>query len=166
LPEVLVEPYARLRNDMARRDRKPAGKVVSLEEAARVVRGGMKVGVGGSTMSRTPMALIWELIRQHRKHLEISRCLSTDGDLVIGSDIADTVVTSWFAQGILWRLSKVMRHHVESGGKRFEEWSHLAMGMRFRAGGMGKLFRATDGACPCGIVSSGQGWLLPNGRGM
>ena len=63
-------------------------------EAARVVQDGMKVGVGGSTMSRTPMALIWELIRQHRKHVEISRCLSTDGDLVIGSDIADTVVTA------------------------------------------------------------------------
>jgi len=144
LADVLVEPYARLRDSMEQRDRSLREKVVSLEEAASFVQDGMKVGVGGSTMSRTPMALIWELIRQRRKHLSISRCIvSTDGDLVFGSDIADTVVTSWFAQGILWGLSKVMRHHVESGSKRFEEWSHMAMGMRFRAGGMGVPFLPT-----------------------
>jgi acyl CoA:acetate/3-ketoacid CoA transferase alpha subunit len=101
----------------------------------------MSVGVGGSTMSRTPMAIIWELMRQRRKHLSCSRSIvSTDGDLLFGSDMADEVVTSWFAQGILWGLSKVMRHHVEKGGKRFQEWSHMAMGMRFRAGGMGVPF--------------------------
>ena len=33
-----------------------------------------------------------------------------------------------------------MRHHVEKGGKRFQEWSHMAMGMRFRAGAMGVPF--------------------------
>jgi len=49
-------------------------------------------------------------------------------------------VTSWFAQGILWGLSKVMRRHVESGEKRFQEWSHMAIGMRFRAGAMGVPF--------------------------
>jgi len=101
----------------------------------------MKVGVGGSTMSRTPMAMIWELVRQRKRNLSISRCIvSTDGDVVFGSGISDHVVTSWFAQGILWGLSKVMRHHIESGAKRFEEWSHMAMGMRFRAGGMGVPF--------------------------
>jgi glutaconate CoA-transferase subunit A len=56
------------------------------------------------------------------------------------SDLAEDVFTRWFAQGILWVLSKVMRHHVEKGGKRFQEWSHMAMGMRFSAGGMGVPF--------------------------
>jgi glutaconate CoA-transferase, subunit A len=141
LPDALVEPYARLRENMSRRDRSLREKVVSLDEAAGFVQDGMKVGVGGSTMSRTPMAMLWALIRQRRKHLSMSRCIvSTDGDLMFGSDIADHVVTSWFAQGILWGLSKVMRHHVESGNKRFDEWSHMSMGMRFRAGGMGVPF--------------------------
>ncbi len=144
LPDTLVEPYDRLRENMSRRDRSLREKVVSLEEAARFVQDGMKVGVGGSTMSRTPMALLWELIRQHRKDLSISRCIvSTDGDLVFGSGIANRVVTSWFAQGILWGLSKVMRHHVEKGDKAYEEWSHMAIGMRFRAGGMGVPFLPT-----------------------
>lgn len=139
--DALVEPYARLRETMSQRDRSLREKVMSLKEAAGIVQDGMKVGVGGSTMSRTPMALLWELVRQRRRNLSISRCIvSTDGDLVFGSGISDHVVTSWFAQGILWGLSKVMRHHIESGAKRFEEWSHMAMGMRFRAGGMGVPF--------------------------
>ncbi|MEG6508874.1 CoA transferase subunit A [Methyloligella sp. 2.7D] len=141
MPSSDVQSYATLREDLAKRDRSLREKVVSLEEAAGLVRDGMQVGIGGSTMSRTPMALIWELIRQGRKQLSCSRCIvSTDGDLLFGGGVADEIVTSWFAQGILWGLSKVMRHHVEAGDKRYQEWSHLAMGMRFRAGGMGVPF--------------------------
>jgi glutaconate CoA-transferase, subunit A len=136
-----VRPYAKLRDNLAQRDRSLREKVTSLHDAATLVQDGMSVGVGGSTMSRTPMAMIWELMRQRRKRLSCSRSIvSTDGDLLFASDIADEVITSWFAQGILWGLSKVMRHHVEKGGKRFQEWSHMAMGMRFRAGGMGVPF--------------------------
>ena len=114
---------------------------MSLQEAASFVQDGMTVGVGGSTMSRTPMAMLWELIRQRRKHLSCARCIvSTDGDLLVGSGVADEIVTSWFAQGILWGLSKVMRLHIEKGDKRFQEWSHMAIGMRLRAGAMGVPF--------------------------
>jgi len=136
-----AQPYARLRENLAQRDRSLREKIMSLSEATSFVQDGMTVGVGGSTMSRTPMAMLWELIRQSRKHLTVARCIvSTDGDLLVGSGVADEIVTSWFAQGILWGLSKVMRHHVESGDKRFQEWSHLAIGMRFRAGAMGLPF--------------------------
>jgi glutaconate CoA-transferase subunit A len=139
--EAEVEPYKVLRENMSRRDRSLREKVVSLSEAASFVQDGMKVGIGGSTMSRTPMALIWELIRQRRKDLSCSRCIvSTDGDLLFGSCVSDHILTSWFAQGILWGLSKVMRHHVETQGKRYDEWSHMAVGMRFRAGAMGVPF--------------------------
>jgi glutaconate CoA-transferase, subunit A len=137
----LVQPYAKLRKDLAQRDRSLREKVVSLEEAASFVHDGDSVGIGGSTMSRTPMGLIWALIRAKRKKLSCSRCIiSSDGDLLYGSGVSDHIVTSWFSQGILWGVSKVLRHHVESGKARFDEWSHLAMGMRFRAGAMGVPF--------------------------
>ena len=137
----LVQPYAKLRKDLAQRDRSLREKVVSLEEAASFVHDGDSVGIGGSTMSRTPMGLIWALIRAKRKKLSCSRCImSSDGDLLYGAGVSDHIVTSWFSQGILWGVSKVLRHHVESGKARFDEWSHLAMGMRFRAGAMGVPF--------------------------
>ncbi|MBN8969654.1 MAG: CoA transferase subunit A [Rhizobiales bacterium] len=136
-----VQPYKELRSRLARRDRSLREKVVTLEQAASFVSDGMSVGIGGSTMSRTPMAMIWQLIRAGKKDLSCSRCIiSTDGDLLFGSGAANHIETSWFAQGILWGLSKVMRHHVEGGACRYDEWSHMAMGMRYRAGGMGVPF--------------------------
>jgi glutaconate CoA-transferase subunit A len=133
-----VRPYRELRRNLARRDRSLREKVVSLEEATSFVEDGDAVGLGGSTMSRTPMGMIWALIRAGKKKLSCSRgIVSTDGDLLFGSGVCDHMVTSWFSQGILWGVSKVMRHHVETGKARYDEWSHLAVGMRFRAGAMG-----------------------------
>lgn len=152
--EAQVEPYKRLRENMSQRDRSLREKVVSLEEAASFVQDGMKVGIGGSTMSRTPMAMIWELVRQRRKNLSCSRSIvSTDGDLLFGSGLSDHIITSWFAQGILWGLSKVMRHHVEKQGKRYEEWSHMGVGMRFRAGGMGVPFLPMRAMLGSGVMT-------------
>ena len=132
------QSYLELREDLLRRDRSLRDKVVSLEEATSFVRDGDSVGIGGSTMSRTPMGMIWALIRAGRKRLTCARSIvSSDGDLLLGSGACDHVVTSWFSQSILWGVSKVMRHHVETGKARYDEWSHMAMGMRLRAGAMG-----------------------------
>ncbi len=135
------QSYLELREDLLRRDRSLRDKVVSLEEATSFVRDGDSVGIGGSTMSRTPMGMVWALVRAGRKRLTCSRSIvSSEGDLLFASGICDHIVTSWFSQGILWGVSKVMRHHVETGKARFDEWSHMAMGMRFRAGAMGVPF--------------------------
>jgi glutaconate CoA-transferase, subunit A len=133
--------YLELREELSRRDRSLRDKVVSLEEATSFVQDGASVGIGGSTMSRTPMGMIWALIRAGRKGLSCSRSIvSSDGDLLFASGVSDHIITSWFSQSILWGVSKPMRHHVETGKARFEEWSHMAMGMRFRAGAMGVPF--------------------------
>jgi glutaconate CoA-transferase, subunit A len=92
-------------------------------------------------MSRTPMAMLWALARAGRRNLTVSRSIvSSDGDIVFASGIARKVITSWFSQGIVWGISRVMRHWVENGLAEFEEWSHLSMGLRFRAGAMGLPF--------------------------
>jgi glutaconate CoA-transferase subunit A len=136
-----VPGYLELREALVRRDRSLRDKVISLEEAASFVRDGDCVGIGGSTMSRTPMGMIWAVIRAGRQGLTCSRSIvSSDGDLLFASGACNHMVTSWFSQGILWGVSKVMRHYVETGKARFDEWSHMAMGMRFRAGAMGVPF--------------------------
>jgi glutaconate CoA-transferase subunit A len=138
---VTAPSYLELREQLLRRDRSLRPKVMSLDEAAALVHDGDVVGIGGSTMSRTPMGMIWELIRAGRKRLTCARSIvSSDGDLLFGSGACDHMVTSWFSQSILWGVSKVMRHHVETGKARYDEWSHMAMGMRLRAGAMGVPF--------------------------
>ena len=140
-PEGLVPSYAQLRTELASRDRSLRRKVMSLEDATALVNDGDTVGIGGSTMSRTPMGMIWALIRARKSRLSCVRSIvSSDGDLLFGSGICDRITTSWFSQGILWGVSKVMRHHVETGATVYDEWSHMAIGMRFRAGAMGLPF--------------------------
>jgi len=137
----LSEPYLELRRRTMARDRSLREKVVTLEEAAKLVEDGDKVGIGGSTLSRTPMAMIWALIRARRKNLSCSRSISSsEGELLFASGTCDHILTSWFSQGIVWGVSKVMRHYTETGKACFEEWSHMAVGLRFRAGAMGVPF--------------------------
>src|SRR5438445_11361920 len=108
--------YLELRQELLRRDRSLRDKVVSLEEATSFVSDGDSVGIGGSTMSRTPMGMIWALIRAGRKALTCSRSIvSSDGDLLFASGACDHIVTSWFSQGILWGVSKAVGHHVDTG---------------------------------------------------
>jgi glutaconate CoA-transferase subunit A len=137
----LTPGHDELRRRTQERDRGLRDKVMSLEEAAALVPDGASVGIGGSTLSRTPMAMVWALIRAGRKELVCARGISSsEGELLFASGASRHLVTSWFSQGIVWGVSRIMRLYTESGRARFEEWSHLAMGLRFRAGAMGVPF--------------------------
>ena len=148
----MVKTYEALRAETAARDRSLHEKVVSLEEAAALVQDGDHVAIGGCTMSRTPVAMIWALIRAARKDLTVSRSIvSTEGDLFYGSGVSQHVITSWFSQGIVWGISKVMRHYTEAGRAQFEEWSHMSIGLRYRAGAMGLPFMPTRSMMGSGV---------------
>jgi glutaconate CoA-transferase, subunit A len=137
----LTSDYTELLRRTRERDRSLREKVMSLEEAAALVPDGASVGIGGSTLSRTPMAMIWALIRAGRKDLSCARSItSTEGELLFASGASRHILTSWFSQGIVWGVSRVMRLYTETGRARFEEWSHMAVGLRFRAGAMGLPF--------------------------
>ncbi|MGE5513470.1 MAG: CoA transferase subunit A [Bacteroidota bacterium] len=134
----LVMPYKELRQATLARDRGLREKVMSLKDAAKIVNDGDHVAIGGCTVSRTPMAMVWALIRARKQNLTVSRSItSTEGDLLFAAGVSKHVITSWFTQGIVWGVSKVMRHHTERKLARFEEWSHMSMGLRYRAGAMG-----------------------------
>jgi glutaconate CoA-transferase, subunit A len=133
--------YSELRRRTQERDRSLREKVMSLEEAAALVPDGALVGIGGSTLSRTPMAMIWALIRAGRRDLSCARSItSSEGELLFASGVSRHILTSWFSLGIVWGVSRIMRFYTESNRARFEEWSHMAVGLRFRAGAMGVPF--------------------------
>jgi glutaconate CoA-transferase subunit A len=133
--------HAELWRRTRERNRSLRDKVMSLEEAAALVPDGASIAIGGSTLSRTPMAMIWALIRAGRKDLVCARGISSsEGELLFASGASQHLLTSWFSQGIVWGVSRIMRLYTETGRARFEEWSHLAMGLRFRAGAMGVPF--------------------------
>lgn len=157
--------YSELRQRTKARDRSLRDKVMSLEEAARLVQDGDHLAVGGCTASRTPFAMIWALVRAQKSGLTVSRSImSTEGDIFYASGLSQHLITSWFSQGIVWGVSKVMRAYTESGRACFEEWSHMAMGLRYRAGAMGVPFmpmRSMLGSDVLGRVDGDTGPVDP-----
>jgi glutaconate CoA-transferase subunit A len=124
---------------------KSAGeKLTTVEDAVARIRDGDHVAVGGCLFSRTPMALVRELLRQRRTGLTLSRNLMcTEGEFLMVTGGVERVVTAWMSIGLPWGVSKILRHYVESGKVVLEEWSHLALGLRFRAAAMGVPFLPT-----------------------
>ena len=121
---------------------RPGGvKLTSLAEAAGWVKDGDVVAIGGCCYSRTPLALLMEILRQERRGLTLARNLMCyEGEWFIAAQAVETIVSSWFGIGLPWGLSRPFRQAVEGGQVRYEEWSHLALGLRFRAGAMGVPF--------------------------
>jgi glutaconate CoA-transferase subunit A len=130
----------------ARAEREAAGRPVAdkrmtAEDATALIRDGDHVAIGGTLYSRTPMALVFALLRQRRRHLTVSRPLACyEIELFLSTGALDRIVTSWVGIGLPWGLAPVFRHYVERGEASYDEWSHLAMGLRYKAGAMGVPF--------------------------
>ena len=124
---------------------KSAGeKLASLEDAAARVPDGAIVAFGGILYSRTPLALIRAVLRRRPRGLTIARNLMCyEGEWCMVAGAADKVITAWMGIGLPWGLSRIMREYVESGRVPVEEWSHLGLGLRFRAAAMGLPFLPT-----------------------
>jgi glutaconate CoA-transferase subunit A len=130
---------ARLR--LERKAKSAGEKLTTLEQAVARIRDGDHIAIGGCLYSRTPLALIWALLRRRPRGLTLSRNLmSYEGEWAVVAGAADKLVTSWMGIGLPWGLSRIQREYVESGRIQFEEWSHLALGLRFRAAAMGVPF--------------------------
>jgi glutaconate CoA-transferase, subunit A len=122
----------------------PAGKVVDLAAAAALVEDGDHVAIGGCLYSRTPWAMLMELLRVGRTGLTLSRSLMCyEAELFLARGAATALISSWVGIGLPWGTSKVFRRYVEQGLATYEEWSHLALGLRYVAGAMGVPFLPT-----------------------
>ncbi len=117
---------------------------MSLTEAIALIPDNVHVAIGGCHYSRTPMASIWEIIRQKKKGLVFSKSITaTEGDLLLVAGTTRHIITSWFSPGVTWGVSRIMRHFVQSGEAIYEEWSHMSLGLRYRAAAMGIPFLPT-----------------------
>jgi len=119
-------------------------KRMSLAEAAELVRDGDTVVAGGCCYSRTPWAMLLELLRAERHDLTLARNLMCyEAELFLASGAAAKLVSSWVGIGLRWGIPKVFREYVERDPSIYEEWSHLSFGMRLMAASMGVPFLPT-----------------------
>jgi glutaconate CoA-transferase subunit A len=133
--------FVEARRRLEAKPRRAGEKLTTLQDAVRLVKDGDHIAIGGCLFSRTSLALLAEILRQGRKDLALSRNLMCyEGEWFMAAGAVDAVVTSWFGIGLPWGLSRIMREEVEGGRVRYEEWSHLGLGLRYRAAAMGVPF--------------------------
>jgi glutaconate CoA-transferase subunit A len=136
--------FMQARARLLEKDRSVRDKRMELDEAIALVRDGDGIAVGGCLYSRTPMASLLEVLRQGRSELTLVRNLTCyEAELFLARGAAERIVTSWVGIGLLWGLPKVFRHFTENDVSVYEEWSHLSLGLRFRAAAMGLPFLPT-----------------------
>lgn len=124
--------------------RNAADKRMSLAEAAELVRDGDVVVAGGCCYSRTPWAMLLELLRAQRRDLTLARNLMCyEAELFLATGAAQRLIASWVGIGLRWGIPKVFRQYVERDPAIYEEWSHLSFGMRLLAASMGLPFLPT-----------------------
>lgn len=129
------------REELEATERRMVDKRATAADAIGLIADGDHVAIGGTLYSRSPMALVFALLKARRRHLTISRPLTCyEAELFLATGSADRIVTSWIGIGLKWGLPRIMRYYVETGAAVYEEWSHLGMGLRYKAGAMGVPF--------------------------
>jgi len=149
--------FVTARRHAEQKDHSIRDKRVSAAQAAELVKDGDHVAIGGCLYSRTPMALLREVLRRRPRGLTLSRSLMCyEGDLFMVAGAVECVTTSWMGIGLRWGVSRALRQSVESGRVRFDEWSHLALGLRYRAAAMGVPFLPTLSTLGSDLLEAGS----------
>jgi glutaconate CoA-transferase subunit A len=111
-------------------------KRITLAEAAKMVPNGSEIFWGGFGFQRAPIAFAHELTRQKKRNLNIQTCGSeVDLEIMCGAGVADKFEIAFTAIEALG-LSNNARRRVVEGKLQVEDYSNLAMAMRFLGGSL------------------------------
>lgn len=147
-------------------------KVMSAAEAVkRFVKDGDMIALGGFTVSRNPMVIAREIIRQGKKDLHL--VMHSQGqamDIMVGAGCVSRLELAYGGTGRFAPTGIRFRKAVQQGQVKVEDYSNLHMSLRFLAGAMNLPFMAcrsgfeTDvlGKCGFGPELRGQGKIPPH----
>jgi glutaconate CoA-transferase, subunit A len=130
-------------------------KVMSLKAAVGAyVRSGCHLSIGGFTLSRNPMAAVYELIRQNIKDLHLYVHSNGQGvDELIGAGCVAKVEIAYGGTGKFAATCIRFRKAVEEGAVQIEDYSNYQMTLRFLAGAMGVPFLPTRSSLGTDIIA-------------
>jgi glutaconate CoA-transferase subunit A len=111
-------------------------KRITLEEATKKIFDGAHLAWGGFGYQRPPEAFAMELIRQRKRNLRIYTCGSEhDLDILVGAEVCLEYEVAFFAIEALG-LAPNLRRRSKTGKVKFEDYSNLAMALRFLGGAL------------------------------
>ncbi|MFZ1985444.1 MAG: CoA-transferase [Desulfatitalea sp.] len=129
-------------------------KVMSLKAAVGTFVGdGCHLAIGGFTLSRNPMAAVYEIMRQKIKDLHLYVHSNGQGvDELIGAGCVARVEIAYGGTGKFAATCIRFRKAVEEGAIQIEDYSNYQMTLRFLAGAMGVPFLPTRSSLGTDIV--------------
>ena len=118
------------------------GKLMTVEQAvARFVRDGSQIAVGGFTINRNPMALVYEIARRKIRGLHL--VVHSNGqalDILVGAGCVSRLEIAYGGNGRFAPTCFRFRKAVERGELLVEDYTNNQMTLRFLAGALGVPF--------------------------
>jgi glutaconate CoA-transferase subunit A len=130
-------------------------KITTLAAAVdRYVADGAHISIGGFTINRNPMAAVYEIIRQRKRHLHLYAHSNGQGvDELIGAGCVARLEIAYAGSGRFAPTCIRFRKAVESGQISVEDYSNYQMTLRFMAGAMGVPFLPTRSSLGTDIIA-------------
>ncbi|MHB8110613.1 MAG: CoA transferase subunit A, partial [Syntrophorhabdaceae bacterium] len=122
-----------------------ADKLMSLNQAvSRFIKDGCQLALGGFTINRNPMALVYEMVRQRIRDIHIV-CHSHGQalDVLIGAGCVKRLEIAYGGNGRYAPTCIRFKKAVEQSLIQFEDYSNYQMSLRFLAGALGIPFIPT-----------------------
>jgi acyl CoA:acetate/3-ketoacid CoA transferase alpha subunit len=115
-------------------------KRITLKEAVKLVSDGSHLFWGGFGFQRPPMAFAHELVRQKKNNLTIYTCGSEmDLDILVGARVVSHLEVAFYAIEGIGLVPNIQRR-IREGVIQIEDYSNLAMALRFLGGSLGVPF--------------------------
>jgi glutaconate CoA-transferase, subunit A len=122
-----------------------ADKLMTIEEAVRrFIKNGCQLAIGGFTVTRNPMAAVYEVARQRVRGIHLV-CHSNGQalDVLIGAGCVKRLEIAYGGNGRFAPTCVRFRKAIERNEIEFEDYSNYQMSLRFLAGALGVPFMPT-----------------------
>ena len=120
-------------------------KRITLQQAAEIIKDGASLTFSGFTIWRRPMAIIFELIRQQRRHLHL---IEVNGgpqtEFLVGAGCVDIWESCWVGHELYGKYGANLSRKVGAKEILVEDYSHAEMLFRFTAAASGSPYAVTQ----------------------
>jgi glutaconate CoA-transferase subunit A len=130
-------------------------KLMTLEDAVRrFIKNGSQIAIGGFTVTRNPMALAYEIVRQGIKDIHLV-CHSHGQalDVLIGAGCVKRLEIAYGGNGRYAPTCIRFKKAIQRGEIQFEDYSNYQMSLRFLAGALGIPFIPTKSGLGSDLIN-------------
>ncbi|MFA9465580.1 MAG: CoA transferase subunit A [Velocimicrobium sp.] len=121
-------------------------KLVTVEEAANLIKDGDMVAIGGNVLHRAPMALVREIVRKKKKNLRVVKTAGgMDVDVLCMGECVSSVDAGFISYETEYSLASHYRKAVQSGQVAGNEHACYTVISALRAGSAGIPFMPVKG---------------------